>query len=279
MSASYRVVIVNFQKSDLVLHLLKQLSSQTLAPSSVSVIDNSPIGMAVSDEVAGRSWGFELEVHKCPDNPGYAKACNMGASSEGWDFVAFLNPDISVGDSDLFRRLLARVSELPNVGCAGVAQMNPDGTFETVARRFPSVPAIIGKRVSVFGRALRSHVVRYMNAYACDHLLEAEPLVVDWLQSSFLVVPRDAWERCGPFNESFYVFMADTEYGQRCMRKGLKSYLLREFKVEADGVRSSAGGLLSALKKRTVRIHIADAVRYFLVRVVHRSDSRRRTCR
>lgn len=257
----YKVVIVNYGKGKAVKELLRQLSGQSLPPGSVAVVDNSPVCELQQSDCVGMRFDVSILAH--PENLGYSKACNIGCGGE-WEYVVFLNPDIEIRDSGFSEKLFLQIGALANVGCVGVAQRNPDGSYERVARKFPSIPAIIGKRVPALRRLFSNSVNAYLGAYPCDYGPGSQPVSVDWLQSSFLVVPRLVWEKLGGFDERFFVFMADTEYGLRCRRHGLNSYLVRSLQVHADGVRSSAGGIMDIFRKKTIRIHLRDALRYYL---------------
>lgn len=256
----YKVVIVNYNKAKLVGRLLQQLKVQTIPPVAVAIVDNSPYCYIEKDIM--KIEDFNVELSHFPRNLGYSKACNLGCKGD-WDYVVFLNPDIEISNKSLFEKLLEKVQTVKDLGCAGVVQRNPDGTYERVARKFPSLFAILGKRVPFFKWLARKSVANYLESYPCDYMPASDPIKVDWLQSSFLIVPKQVWRKCGGFDERFFVFMADTEYGARCRRNDLNSYLFRDLKVEADGLRSSAGGVVDVFRKRTIRIHLMDAFRYY----------------
>lgn len=262
---SYRVVIVNYCKTPAILQLLEQLGRQALPPGSVCIVDNSPEDAAIPRDVAWSSYPFSVEVRYTPENLGYSRACNLGAKSEDWDWLALVNPDIDIGSRDFFADLIACCRKMPTLGCAGVAQRNPDASYELVARRFPTIAAILGKRIPWLGRhLLRQSVTTYLDAYDNRFVAEGQPISVDWLQSSFLLVPRDAWLTSGGLSERYFVFMADTDFGLRCRQLALDSWFFPGFEIQADGIRSSHGGLRDVFRKRTIRIHMADAARYFL---------------
>ncbi|MEN5118109.1 hypothetical protein ABE488_12360 [Luteimonas sp. TWI662] len=258
----YKVVIVNYKKDKSVISLLRQLEVQELKPVSVFIADNSP-DPTLKDTIERGDWSLSLEIKEYPENVGYSKGCNAGQQGV-WDLIVFLNPDIEIQDRSLFLRLSEELMELGAVGCVGVSQRNPDGSFEAVARRFPTPLAVIGKRIPILRPLLRESVRKYMKSYACEFNPDGKPLEVDWLQSSFLAVPRQVWSRQGGFDERYFVFMADTEYGHRCNRNGLKSYFIPALQVEADGVRASEGGVLAIFKSKVIRIHIKDSIRYYL---------------
>lgn len=261
----YRIVIVNYGKGMSILGLLDQLSRQTLLPDSVCIIDNSPMVAALPRDISWSAYPFSVEVRYAPENLGYSKACNLGARGDDWEWLALVNPDIEIGSADLFSDLIARCSKIPRLGCAGVAQRNPDDSYELVARRFPTICAILGKRIPFLGKHVFKRAVEtYLDSYVNEFSHDAAPLQVDWLQSSFLLIPRSSWQACDGLSERYFVFMADTDFGLRCRAHGLGSWFFPDFEVCADGIRSSHGGLVDVFRRRTIRIHLLDAAKYFL---------------
>jgi GT2 family glycosyltransferase len=245
--------------------LLDQLGRQTLAPSSVCIIDNSPAQVAIPPEVIRGTRNFPIEIRYTPQNVGYSRACNLGAKGGDWEWLALVNPDIEIESAYFFEGLIARCLEVPRLGCAGVAQRNPDGSHELVARRFPTIRAILGKRVPLLGRRFfKRDVEVYLDGYANGFDRDATPFPVDWLQSSFLLIPKRAWQACGGLSERYFVFMADTDFGSRCRKQELDCLFFPGFEIGADGIRSSHGGVMDVFRKRTIRIHLMDAARYFL---------------
>ncbi|WP_146217321.1 hypothetical protein [Dyella sp. AtDHG13] len=186
-----------------------------------------------------------------------------------------MNPDIEIESVDFFADLISQCGTVPSFGCAGVAQRNPDGSYELVARRFPSIRAILGRRIPLLGRRLfKRDVDTYLNAYPNRLDVNGAPFSVDWLQSSFLLIPRDSWQTCNGLSERYFVFMADTDFGWRCREKNLQSWFFPNLEIRADGVRSSHGGLLDVFRKRTLRIHLRDAFKYFLTGLGRSTSSR-----
>lgn len=264
--ATYKVVIVDYGKGAAVSTLLKQLALQTLPPESVAVVDNAP--RARSDEAtqASRELPFRVDYQHFPENIGYTRACNAGAYGDS-NFILFLNPDIEFVSTETMKVLIEHVLTSGITGPVGVAQRNPDGTFEIVARRAPTLGAIIARRVPALSRLFAESSRRYTAAYANEHSMEKDASeTVEWLQSSFLLVSRDTWDHVGPFDERYFVFMADVDYGLRCWDAGRPSQLLRNYHIAADGVRSSRGGMLAIFKSASLRIHLRDAAKYFFRR-------------
>jgi len=265
---SYEVVIVDYCKNDEVSQLLIQLVRQSHPPASISVVDNSPLPATALLDDSLDLEGIPLTYIHRPENIGYSRACNEGVRAKT-SHILFLNPDIKFFSDDTMSLLLKKPSLRSSKSPIGVAQKNPDGSFEQVARRVPTIRAIISRRITWLSRALSKSQDKYLNSYACDYSpTSTHGTEVDWLQSSFLLVPRHTWNSLGGFDERYFVFMADVDYGMRCRRYSHPMTLIRSICVGADGIRSSRGGLLDLFKSKSLRIHISDATTFFIRRAL-----------
>lgn len=261
---SYHAVIVDYGKAEAVHQLIRALAQQSLRPESISVVDNSPAAAEWSTTYTADSVDVPVSYEHFPENIGYTRACNIGATGTSTHLL-FLNPDIELLSKGTMRSLLRHVLEHRINSPIGVAQKNPDGSYEPVARRSPTIRAILARRVPFANRLFSKFHAEYMDAYDCAHSPEAtKSLEVDWLQSSFLLVPRALWNKIGGFDERYFVFMADVEYGNRCREHGHPMQLLKKYCVAADGVRSSHGGITSIFRSKSLRIHLKDAATYFI---------------
>lgn len=265
---SYHVVIVDYQKGTSVAALLNALAEQSARPTSISVIDNSPSAANWNKVASAIPANVPTNYVHFPENIGYTKACNAGAKGES-SHILFLNPDIEFLSPHTMRDLLSFAGENGVNAPLGIAQKNPDNSYEPVARKTPTVRAILARRLPLADRIFQKSRLAYMDAYDCTHRPEQSDAVeVDWLQSSFLLVPRTLWNRIGGFDERYFVFMADVEYGNRCRDIGQPMQLVTRYCVAADGLRSSRGGIASIYKSKSLRIHLRDAVTYFLSRII-----------
>ncbi|MGF1737309.1 glycosyltransferase [Photobacterium satsumensis] len=261
------VVIVDFFKGEKLLDLLKCLDEQDAVFINVIVIDNSMSDDNFSVYSSFTSKSINIEFYQSPCNLGYSKACNIGATkaSSDSDFILFLNPDIYIKDSRLIKEAIDSYLSLNNVGSLGVSQENPDGTYENVARSFPQISSLIVKRVPLLSKIFSDKLSKYLsveNTYNINSQLQP----VDWLQSSFLLIDIKTWTELGGFNERYYIFMADVDIGKRIQDFMKYSYLDRSLVISADGVRSSNGGLKNIFSSKVLRLHIIDAIKYFLSR-------------
>ena len=258
------VVIVDFFKAYQVNCLLSQLLSQEGINISCSVIDNSVSSENSNNYNSSIMGDDRVSLSILDVNLGYSKACNYGVRDcSNFDYLVFLNPDIEIQDDLFFVKIIENFESTGGNALYGVAQRNPDNTYEKVARKFPKISTLIFKRVPFLNRISPTQVNEYLSI-DCELSSDSAPQEVDWLQSSFLFTDKHTWSTLGSFNEKYYVFMADVDICVRAWKNSIRVILDRSLEVLADGKRSSQGGILGILKSKVIRIHILDAYRYFL---------------
>ena len=76
-------------------------------------------------------------------NHGFAHANNRGLMTTTARYVLFLNPDTEIR-SGTFEELIRLLDERPEVGLAGVVQMDSDGQINPTIRRFPNALRALG---------------------------------------------------------------------------------------------------------------------------------------
>ncbi len=192
-------------------------------------------------------------------NLGYPKGNNSGARHAHGEVIFIINPDIHSPDPETLQKLADYLVANPDVAIVGPRQKNPDGSYEYTARRFPGVIAQIARRTALRGLPSFQRIISRYENKAMDMSKTQD---VEWLQSSFWAVRKDFWDHLGGFDEYYHIFMADVEMCLQAWNKGMRVVFLADVEVEADGIRSSAGSLFDCFKKRLVRIHIFDAIKY-----------------
>src|SRR6202167_736594 len=71
-------------------------------------------------------------------NLGFAKANNVGIREAGGEYVLILNPDTIIHDGSL-DRWIEFADRHPEAGGFGCRVLNPDGSYQSSARPFPTV--------------------------------------------------------------------------------------------------------------------------------------------
>ncbi len=202
----------------------------------------------------------DVEVVLNDRNLGYPKGNNVAAKNTSGEVIFIINPDIQSPDDQALQKLADYLAAHHDVAIVGPKQKNPDGSYERTARRFPDMISQIARRtplktISPFAEKIARYERQDMDMQRTQD--------VEWLQSSFWAVRKDFWDYLGGFDEYYYVFMSDVEMCYRAWQLNMRVVYLADVQVEADGIRSSAGSLFDFINKRLVRIHMADALRYY----------------
>ncbi|MGN6428687.1 MAG: glycosyltransferase [Leifsonia sp.] len=193
------VVLVNFRGVDDTLQAIRYLR-ETDWPSErleIVVVEN-----ASGDDSLERlkaEAGDDVLIVESPENKGFAGGCNLGVSQSSGEFLAFLNND-------------AR----PDAGwiSAAVARFGENGRIGAIASK---VLDWEGEKVDFIDAALTWFGMGYKP-------LTAQPIPADegnkaqdvlFGTGSAMFVRRDVYDQLGGFDEAYFMFFEDVDFGWR----------------------------------------------------------------
>lgn len=221
----------------------------------VLVINNGSVG-ANGMIPFERNMKFDLHFFEI-ENRGYPEGNNFGLRIAKGKVLCILNPDIVVG-KDTFKVLLDYIAEHPKVGILGPRLRYPNGKVQDNFRVFPRPLDLFVKRTFLRG-FFKKRMHRYL-MWSKD-INRSEP--VDWLTGAFQVITRKCWNKVGPNDERYFLFMSDVDLCRTAWNRGFEVHFVGETEARHNEGRLSSGGLLDVFRKRTLRIHVLDAVRYY----------------
>lgn len=175
------------------------------------VVDNGEDG---AGEYAASRHSF-VRALRC-ENRGFGHANNRGLEIADARFVLFLNPDTEFVAGDL-DALVAAMERMPEVGLAGLRQVNGDGVLAPSMRRFPSVPRALAEALPVerLPLARRALGERVLDPAEYERVVEC-----DWTSGSAMFARSAAIEEVGGFDERFFLFSEETDLCWRLRRQG-----------------------------------------------------------
>jgi len=150
-------------------------------------------------------------------NAGFAAAVNQGIRELDAPLLLLLNPDAII-QSGL--ESLREACGNPLIAAAGGMLVDDLGKPQVgfMVRRFPT-PAALCLEVLLVNRLWPSNPVNWH--YRCLGLDYSAPLEVEQPAGAFLMIRRDAWERLGGFDESFYpLWFEDVDFLKRAQDGG-----------------------------------------------------------
>ncbi len=190
-------------------------------------------------------------------NKGYPQGNNYGFKQAKGKFLCILNPDIEV-EKDTFRVLMEYMKSNKKVGICGPRLVYPDGEVQDNFRVFPRWIDLLIKR-TFLRRIFRGRMRRYLMWDKDVDKNEA----VDWLTGAFQMFSRGSWEKLGPNDERYFLFMSDVDICREAWSKGLEVHFVGDTQALHNDERLSAGGVMDFFKKKIVRIHVWDAAKYY----------------
>ena len=272
------IVILNYKQKGLVRQSIKGIiAARPKLDYEIIVVDNASgddcLGMAkkifhpagANQEQASLPLGHDLVIpsHQLVQsklNGGFAVGNNLGIKQAKGEFVLVINPDVAITPGAL-ERMVEFMRQHPMAGIAGAKLINPDGSVQLSARRFPKVLIPLYRRTFVgklpFARKSLDH---YLMSEA-DHNVTQE---VDWLFGAYLLVSRELIQKIGMFDERFFMYFEDLDLCRRSWEAGYSVWYVAEVELVHYHQRMSAAssGFLSILRKGT-RVHLASGIKYF----------------
>lgn len=249
--ASTAVVTVSFNSHS---HLARFLDSVTHGQGDglrIVVADNGSTDIAGIREIVAAAGAHLVETGA---NLGYGGAINAAVATLPPEvrYILVSNPDVELQPGAV-STLVDRLESDPTLGAAGPQVRNPDGTIYPSARKRPSLRNGIGH-----GLLSRSWPT---NPWSRNYREEqADPNVerdAGWLSGSCLVIRRSAFNALDGFDDGYFMYFEDVDFGVRLVDKGLRNRY-----VPASVVVHTGGHSTKAISGDMLRVHHASALRF-----------------
>jgi GT2 family glycosyltransferase len=236
----YELVIVAYHSRPLVEALLATLPAEL----PVAIVDNARGADGLADVAAGRPATRYLEG----PGRGYAAGANLGARSSRHDVVIFVDPDSRPTVAQL-DALAAAIAQAPDLASVCAMTVDHDGRPEIGVGGWEPTAA----RALV--HAVGAHKL-FPTAGLWARPQPGRPLDLDWLGGACMAMSMRHFGDLGGFDESYFVYSEDVEYGRRIRRAGLRQELLTDMVIVHGGTGSGDG------RDRMVRLKAASMMRY-----------------
>jgi N-acetylglucosaminyl-diphospho-decaprenol L-rhamnosyltransferase len=149
-------------------------------------------------------------------NRGFGHGNNRGLEQARARYVLLLNPDTEVLEGT-FGELVRLLDARPQIGLAGVRQLNGDRSLGRTIRRFPSVTRMLGD-------ALISDRWPVHPSWSSERVLDRRSYEreceCDWTSGSFMLVRREALLGAGLLDERFFIYSEEPDLCMRIKRGG-----------------------------------------------------------
>ena len=249
------VSIVNWNTRDELRECLRTVLAQDGSVTfEANVVDNASTDG--SAEMVRSEFADRVNLTENATNSGFAAAQNVSIRQSRGRYVFLTNPDCRLLGEDVLRKMVEFMDASPDIGMLGPRIVNPDGSLQYSARRFPTMLAA-GFRHTLLGRLFPNNrfVRRYMMTdWAHDRIAD-----VDWLSGSALMARKAAIDQIGLLDERFYMYVEDVDW---CKRAHLAGWRVVYFPDVTISHRIGAASDQNAIEM--IREHHRSMLRYFL---------------
>ncbi|KKU78982.1 MAG: family 2 glycosyl transferase [Candidatus Peregrinibacteria bacterium GW2011_GWA2_47_7] len=254
------IIILNyksFSELDGALQALQQFPSRQ--ETEIIIVDNNS-DQPLEEKAFLETWGRGVRFIKNAENVGFGKGNNIGVAQAFGQYLLVHNPDVRVWEGAL-DEAIGYLETHPTVGILGGQLRFPEGTIQDSYRTFPSLFDQVIKRAEFLRRhrSLRRRVSTYL-------MWEKDPSVtesVDWVVGGFMFIRKKAFEALNGFDERYFLFMEDVDLCRQMWMHGWQVVYHPTVKATHNEHRLSEGGFLELFTRKTLRIHLASACKYF----------------
>jgi len=226
-SLDLSLVIVSYNGLDLLKSCLQSIyQCPTEVSFEIIVIDNAShvdIGSMVSEN-------FPLVRYiQNDDNLGFSKANNIAIDSAKGEFVLILNPDTQLIEDGTLDTMVSFMQNNPDVGAAGGNLVYAEG-HEQISAGFRLTPVSLFA-FSFFLAKITGNRFKGFSLHP-NNEKHTECISVDWICAACMMVRREVIETTGAFDESYFLYGEDIEWGCRMSSDGWKLCHLPFVKIE-----------------------------------------------
>lgn len=251
-------IIINHYKSPEILRLCLEYLKKNAPPGYEIIVADSETVEKTRDMM---HYDFPEIIYLAENkNVGFAKSVNRGIKNAQGEFFLIINADIVVPNNEAIPRMLTYMQANKDIGILGPRLLNINGEPQPSCFRLYSPKTILARRTP-FGKTPwgKNEIERFLLTPPLN------PIPVDWLMGSALLVRRTAYEQVGPMNEKYFMYMEDVDWCRSFWENGHKviyypDAFFYHYHFQASKKR---GAILDLFTNKYTRIHLLSAFRYF----------------
>ena len=214
------IIIVNWNAKDLLLTCLDSIH-QTCneVAMEIFVIDNGSVdgsGEAVKERFP------KVTFIQNQQNVGFAAANNQALRLSKGKYLLLLNPDTKVKEGSI-EGLVSFMESSPEAGVVGAQLLNDDGSKQNSIANFPSLAT------ELFNKSLLRWL--FPKKFPGKEKDYPKPIEVDSVIGACMMVRREAMDEVGLLDETYFLFLEETDWCYRIKKAGWKVYHLPQAEI------------------------------------------------
>jgi GT2 family glycosyltransferase len=163
----------------------------------------------------------EVKLIRNNQNLGFAVANNQAIKMATGKFILLLNPDTIV-EEDTFSKCIMFMNEHRDAGSVGVKMIDGKGKYLRESKRALPTPKVAFFKI--FGFTSIFPESQKFNKYYMGYLDKDETNSVEILTGAFMFIRKEALDKAGLLDESFFMYGEDIDLSYRLITSGFKNY-------------------------------------------------------
>lgn len=207
----------------------------------------------------------EVTFIPAKENIGFGKSINIALEKAKGEYLFIINADIVMDEKGAIEKMIAYMKGHPEIGMLGPKLWNINNTWQQSCFRFYSPPTVFYRR-TFLGKT--SAGKKDLDEFLMKDIFikgeVTEPIPVDWLMGSAMMVRSRDLEKVGGFDEKYFMYFEDVDWARRFWEKGLKVVYFPKVTMYHHHFQSSKKkSMLQSAFNKYARIHVQSAVKYF----------------
>ncbi|NBQ48979.1 MAG: glycosyltransferase family 2 protein, partial [Sphingobacteriia bacterium] len=220
------IVIVNYN----VRHFLEQclysvFKATEHLESEVFVVDNNSVDGSAA---LIRERFPQVIFIQNSQNLGFSAANNQALRLAQGKYALLLNPD-TVVQEDTFTKTLAFMDAHPDAGGLGIRMVDGKGCFLPESKRGLPTPAVAFYKI--FGLAKLFPQSQTFGQYHLTYLDKEKTQPVEILSGAFMLMRKEALDKAGLLDETFFMYGEDIDLSYRLTRAGYQNYYFADSSI------------------------------------------------
>jgi len=254
------LIIVNYNSSHNTTKLIKSINLIDNLIKKVIIVDNNS-----NDLKKLKIYKKNILLIKNDKNLGFAKAVNIGIKKANTKYILLLNPDTLIIDSSI-RKLYKEIESDSKIGAIGGKIQNmTNQKYQFTATTKPNFLTGIFEFTN-FKKLFPRNIFSKKFWVESDKEI-TKPLEVGSLCGAFILFKRKLGLDLNLFNESYFLYMEDIDFGLSIIEKGYKVIFDPNSKIK------HIGGASSNSKYNIVLKHWYDSRKIFFNKYCNRIQS------
>ncbi|MDP2424059.1 MAG: glycosyltransferase [Bacteroidales bacterium] len=170
----------------------------------------------------------EITLIANTENKGFSKANNQAIALATGEYILLLNPDTVVED-DTFSKVIGFMDTHADAGGLGVKMIDGKGRFLLESKRGLPSPSVAFYKI--FGMARLFPKSKLFGQYHLSYLDKEKTHQVDILSGAFMLLRKQALDKTGLLDETFFMYGEDIDLCYRILQAGYKNYYYPETRI------------------------------------------------